>query len=703
MEVDTHTEARIRSPANDMVGPPGQHGSPMTISTANGTPANGTPVNGTQLNGNSVDKKSTSPETMQPRPQSSHATKAPDQQAPASAVPSTDLAALATKPMPLPTPSASSPPPRPSFHSPQQPPQQSQQARNNTPAQRFASPEVDHSLHTPRFDRDLALLSDDIRQCRPEAIRRIVRDNWEKCVMGSEFHSAFLLNAVIHHASGNITRRAVRDFGRNLVKDARSEIADHLSTADIDVIGDTLLSKCSDHFLDKAMELRLKSIDARSLINALARAERLGYEANDILDDQPKERVMPGSSTIPQLIAPQAAPPPKVVATPTQSQYFPRLTPSSASLPIAELTCRLCWRKFDHPKGYEYHVQKSVCNKPPPTPAGFPFVCKFCGCGFITKVGLTYHNVNAVCGVHETAPATPRSDAIRPPPSQPTALPHHPHQPSTPRQHNASFQPPPSSVDTDDPYSHLNAKRKAELNEELRQAEINYAPRFKEAEEIPDLNERKLKVAGLQNSFSTKQSIIRKKYGVRLRNRRTRAEIEEERSRLGLKEAHSPPSSAYETPLAKRQRTDLTWQPYPSSSAPIHPPPTPSNHMSVSEMGSGLGGTNATAAMNDPTQRPPPPPPLPALPRTMPSPVSSPQPPTQNSLSSLQRKGYRVSSHVGQQSGADSPSSVPTGTPNPDLQRSGSVAAPVVLDDSSDDEAGSDEEIPATLPPRKPT
>ncbi|KAI0143594.1 hypothetical protein GGR57DRAFT_483355 [Xylariaceae sp. FL1272] len=691
MEVDTPTEVKSISPANETAEPPEQDPSPMASSYANGT----------QLNGNGV-VKSTSPETVISRPHSSHAPNA--QKQPASAEPSVDLVALASKSMSLPAPFAASPTPRPSFQSPQQPPKQTYQARSSTPAQRFASPEIDHSIHTPRFDRDFALLSDDIRQCCPEAIRRIVRDNWEKCVMGSDFHSAFLLNAVIHHASGNITRRAVRDFGRNLVKDARSEIANHFSTVDIDEIGDTLLSKCSDRLLDKAMELRLKTIDARSLINALARAERLGYEANDILDDQPRERVIPGSSAMPQRMPPQTAPAPNF-ATPTQSQYFPRLAPSSA--PIPELQCRLCWRKFDHPKSYEYHVQKSVCSKPPPTSAGFPFVCNFCGCGFITKVGQNYHTANAVCGVHETAPATPKADAIRPPPPPPTAIPHHPQQTITPLQYTASSRPPPSSIDIDDPYSHLNAKRKAELDEELRQAEINYAPRFKEAEEIPDLAERKLKVAGLQNSFSTKQSIIRKKYGVRLRNRRTKAEIDEERSRLGLKEAHSPPSSNYETP-SKRQKTDLNYpssQPFPSSSASIQPPPTPSNHMSVSEMGSGLGGTNATAAMSDPTLRPPLPLPLPhpALPQTMTSPVPSPQLPTQNSLSSLQRKGYRVSSHVGQQSGPNSPNSIPTGTPNPDLQRSGSVAAPYVLEDSSDDEAGFDEEIPATLPPRKPT
>ena len=93
-----------------------------------------------------------------------------------------------------------------------------------------------------------------------------------------------------------------------------------------------------------------------------------------------------------------------------------------------------------------------------------------------------------------------------------------------------------------DPYAHLNASTKARLEEDLRQNTESYAPRFKEAEEIQDPVKKKEKLDGLHNSFSTKQSIIRKRYGVRLRMRRTKAEIAEERERLGLK--HTPPSVA---------------------------------------------------------------------------------------------------------------------------------------------------------------
>lgn len=208
------------------------------------------------------------------------------------------------------------------------------------------------------------------------------------------------------------------------------------------------------------------------------------------------------------------------------------------------------------------------------------------------------------------------------------------------------------------------------MEEELRQNEASFTPRFHEADLIKDAAERKLRIDSLHNSFSTKQSIIRKKYGVRLRVRRTRAEIEGERERLGLK--HTSPSQTADMPSNKRQRTDQ------DASGPSPKQESPSKHLAVSDINSGLGGSSATAALSDPTSQGAP----------------------QNSLSTYQLKGYRVSSsNVPQRS----PTSA-TSVHSPSDQLRGSASAPVVLDgdcggDSSDGDSDSDEEIPASLPP----
>ncbi|KAI1638571.1 hypothetical protein F4809DRAFT_599669 [Biscogniauxia mediterranea] len=605
------------------------------------------------------------------------------------------------------------------------------------------------------FDQDVDLLTLAVHQSTPEAVRRVIRDNFDKALLGSDFHHAFLLNAVIHHANGVIVRRAIKDFGSKMVTEAKQEIISHFKSRDIDDITDAILERCSDAFLDKAMEKRLKTVDARSLINALARAERLGYENSDVIEDY-KEKVVttkpaPVSAPVPPHLAiptynhvrqPAPQPPPPSSASPRPTQQHvqhvqhtqpppPRQLPSTAPL-----QCRLCWRKFERTAPYEYHVQKQLCSKEPPSLNGFPFTCEHCGAGFITKVGQQYHLTNHVCGDHGTAPATPQQvksaspitipssrsspSHSQPPPQSrhwPSVNQHQQPAPPTPSQARvppASASASPSSYD--DPYGHLDPRAREQLVEELRQAEEVFKLRFREVEAIADPVERKIRHDGIQNSFSTKQSMIRKKYGVRLRNRRTRAEIDSEKARMGVLKHPLPTSTTNgygygydpaETPAPKRHRADYGPSPAPPPPPPVYPSSQPavSNHLAVSDMNSGLGGSAATAATTDPTQF--------LSPSSSRAAAAAPPPPSQpsqnnsnnsnNSLSSYQRKGYRISSHVSQAAAA-APSSAQQ-QQQQQQQRSGSATAPVVLDDDDDDDdnsetdgTDSDEDIPAKLP-----
>lgn len=63
-------------------------------------------------------------------------------------------------------------------------------------------------------------------------------------------------------------------------------------------------------------------------------------------------------------------------------------------------------------------------------------------------------------------------------------------------------------------------------------AEAYYAERIRQASAIPDPVARRAKLDSLSNSFSTKQSLIRKKYGIRLRMRRSKEEVQAERHRM---------------------------------------------------------------------------------------------------------------------------------------------------------------------------
>lgn len=117
-----------------------------------------------------------------------------------------------------------------------------------------------------------------------------------------------------------------------MVLESKHELISHFSTADLDDVADAIISKASDAFLDKCLNARLLTIEAKPLLTALAKAERLGYNPADIVEEQ-HERVMPTTQ--------QTARPP---AQPSQQSY---------SGP-GRLQCMLCYRIFTHQAPYEY-------------------------------------------------------------------------------------------------------------------------------------------------------------------------------------------------------------------------------------------------------------------------------------------------------------------------------------------------------------
>lgn len=64
------------------------------------------------------------------------------------------------------------------------------------PAVGFPSPGRDRIHEDPKFLDDKTRITYGIQQAIPEAVRRSVRDNWEKCLLGSEFHQAFVVSLI---------------------------------------------------------------------------------------------------------------------------------------------------------------------------------------------------------------------------------------------------------------------------------------------------------------------------------------------------------------------------------------------------------------------------------------------------------------------------------------------------------------------------
>ena len=125
-----------------------------------------------------------------------------------------------------------------------------------------------------------------------------------------------------------------------------------------------------------------------------------------------------------------------------------------------------------------------------------------------------------------------------------------------------------------DAYAHLTPQQFQAMEGELKNAEIKYGEKMRQAQAIEDPLARKTKLDALRNSFSTKQSMIRKKYGVRLRERRSKAEIQEERDRMGLSEMGTPGQSP--GPTQRPQNSASPSQPPNGQSLP-RPPKHPAS------------------------------------------------------------------------------------------------------------------------------
>lgn len=133
-----------------------------------------------------------------------------------------------------------------------------------------------------------------------------------------------------------------------MVAESKQELIGHFTAADLDEVADFIVDKVSDSFLDKCLAKRLLTIEAKPLINALAKAERLGYESNDMVQDDQHERV------IPQEAYPGAA----AAANGYQSQ--PPSQPPSKYPAQQQLQCMKCFRTFVHASAYEHVGRVSI-------------------------------------------------------------------------------------------------------------------------------------------------------------------------------------------------------------------------------------------------------------------------------------------------------------------------------------------------------
>lgn len=138
-------------------------------------------------------------------------------------------------------------------------------------------------------------------------------------------------------------------------------------------------------------------------------------------------------------------------------------------------------------------------------------------------------------------------------------------------------------------YTSMSPQARSAFDQEMQAAEEHYGGRMKEALRLPEA-EAQAEISRLKNSLNSKQSTLRKKYGIKLRIRRTRAEIEADEERIMRgSPARTPPAGAGDAAAVAGMKR-------PNSSQDN----TPRKRVPLDQMG-GLTGSSASVEMTDPT------------------------------------------------------------------------------------------------------
>ncbi|PHH70579.1 hypothetical protein CDD82_7035 [Ophiocordyceps australis] len=200
----------------------------------------------------------------------------------------------------------------------------------------------------PQPQSKYKVLYEAVKQADPAVVRQVVRDLSSQCLLGSDYHNVFVAGLVLNNASSTAVEQTIREYGKKMVRLCKQQIIDHLTSQDLDTLSDSILAKAGSSFLDKALARRLETIPARSLVNALARAERLGYEVQDVVEEHSEkpgyEHVVPSlgsSSSHPMVIHDETTNPPCTGPRPNAVQLAeqqPSQQPSQQLSPLVQAT-----------------------------------------------------------------------------------------------------------------------------------------------------------------------------------------------------------------------------------------------------------------------------------------------------------------------------------------------------------------------------
>lgn len=331
---------------------------------------------------------------------------------------------------------------------PQQKPSESQVLLSSTPAPAAIST----TPKSIKVEKDLARIREVIEEVSPAALHRVLRQQWRAFLFTpfDEDHVSFILRACFKNATTTIVDRGMKEalskpeFLPTILNNCLK-----YSTAD------QLIKRVPKEVLNEVVAQHLRLAPAKDVVNWLAEGGRLGYSAEDIIDDD-DESVSPPDDPLDENTVMSEAPyqpPPqgphyRDVASTVKDPLLVeqeknaeiqrqkliirhqhqelriqsrRSHPPPASTPDGNIanelssrsegnwdgndkTCSDCGFTAPTRGGHLYHTTNRVCHRPQPT-KGWSGACSNCAQTFTGKQGQIYHELRKVCYSNLHSPA----------------------------------------------------------------------------------------------------------------------------------------------------------------------------------------------------------------------------------------------------------------------------------------------------------
>ena len=355
--------------------------------------------------------------------------------------------------------------------------------------QNSASVPAPTAAESIRLEKEIARLNEVLADTSAQAAQKVLKDKWRFFLFDTydEAHISFILRAGFKNATASVIEKVLLDKSifRELLLGVASRNSTFIETVITNATAVQLLRLAPERVLDEVLaerlriekvitdpnlgatvakllrfapvrlidELlaeRLKTVSAKQLISWLARADRLGYKMDDIIDED-DESVVPRAGSFEADIAevfevepaPIPAPVPAPGLTPQlasatrdpllveqeknlvaqrladaarslkqkQPHQQPRPKPQSRQPPSPSLSCPACHTTLPTLSGYNYHITRKPCQKNPPI-MNAKWWCNNCLQTFTGKGGMDYHVMNGVCHSEDIARATSPSNQL---------------------------------------------------------------------------------------------------------------------------------------------------------------------------------------------------------------------------------------------------------------------------------------------------